>query len=103
MITNIPFCCVECHLFEIANLLLKCGTPIHCKNEDSENIIEYLIEKKKLDSDNLLFILNIQKDVSLISVDSLCQLIKLDNYKVLEELFKFKYYDKNIIFNTFLL
>jgi len=89
--TDILFLCVECHLFKIAKLALNYGTAIDSKNTDSKNIIEYLIEKKKLEPDNLLFILSIKDDASLISTESLCQLISMNKHKVLEKLFKFKY------------
>jgi len=39
----------------------------------------------------LLFILHAKKDASLISINSICQLIKLQEYGILEKLLNFKY------------
>jgi len=44
-----------------------------------------------------LFILHAKKEASLISINSLCQLIKLEDYEILEKLFNFKYYDDHFI------
>jgi len=38
---------------------MKNGTQISSLNTDSKNIIEYLIENRNLNSENLLFIINI--------------------------------------------
>ena len=74
---------------KIAKLLLNNGTSINDKNKYSENIIEYLINKKQLDSDKLSFILNVNKNASLISTESLCQLINFNKYDILKDLFKY--------------
>ncbi|OUM64919.1 hypothetical protein PIROE2DRAFT_60337 [Piromyces sp. E2] len=65
--TEALFCSVEYSNFEIANLLLRCGEEITNTNSNSENIIEYLLRVDKLSSTNLSFILNITKDLSLVS------------------------------------
>jgi len=101
--TDILFLSVEYHSFQITKLLLKYGTAIDNRNKDSKNIIEYLVERNKLDSDILLFILKIKKDASLISIESLYHLLKLRQYKIFEKLFKFRYYDIEYILNLILL
>jgi len=65
--TEALFCSIEYSNFEIANLLLQYGVKITNKNALSENIIEYLIRVDELYKENLSFILNIKKDLSLLT------------------------------------
>jgi len=73
--TKLLFYSIEYHEFNAARVLLKYGTQIVNRNNESKNIVEYLVEKRKLDSSNLLFILNIVKDSSLMTPEVLCHTI----------------------------
>ena len=100
--TELLFSSNEYNNYEIAKLLLKYGTRITNLNTDSKNIIEYLIEKRKLDSKNFLFILNIVEDASLITPEVLCQLIELKDIIFIKEILQYKYYDVSFIVNFLL-
>jgi len=93
---------VGCNNFEIARLLMKNGTKIDNLNSESKNIIEYLIEKRNLNSVNLLFILNIVNNASLITPSIICSLIKLNDLKFIEEILQYKYFDVSFIINLLL-
>ena len=69
------FCLIEYNNFEAASLLLKYGTRIDNKNIDFKNIIEYLIEKRKIDLENLFYVLNTKKNIFLLTTEVLFQLI----------------------------
>lgn len=55
-----------------------------------------------LNSKNLLYILNIKKNVTLITSDVLCKLLKSNKFNLLEMIFQYNYYDlafiKKILF-----
>jgi len=57
------FCLIEYNNFEAASLLLKYGTRIDNKNIDFKNIIEYLIEKRKIDLENLFYVFLLTTEV----------------------------------------
>jgi len=97
--TELLFYSIECSNYEIAKLLIKCGTRIDNLNSESKNIIEYLIEKRKLDSENFLFVLNITKDSSLITPKVLSQLIQLKDFIFIKKILQYKYYDETFIIN----
>jgi len=78
---------------------MKNGTQISSLNTDSKNIIEYLIENRNLNSENLLFIINIVKDASLITPNALCRLIYLYDFIFIKEILQYKYYDETFIKN----
>jgi len=65
--TELLFHSIGCNNYEVASLLIKYGIRINDLNIKAKNIIEYLLDKKKLNSRNLLFILNIVKDSSIIT------------------------------------
>jgi len=96
------FYSIEYNNFETARLLLKYGTRIDSLNTESKNITEYLIEKRKLDSEKLQFILKIVKDASLITSKIICHLIELNDIQFIEKLLKFKYFDISLIINLLL-
>jgi len=81
---------------------MKYGTRINKLNTESKSIIEYLIERRKLNSENLFFVLNIVKDATLITPKVLCDLIELNDFVFIEEILQFKYYDKVFIVNFLL-
>ena len=83
--TELLFHSIEYNNYETAKLLLKYGTKIKSLNTESKNIIEYLIEQRKLDSTNLSFILKTVKDASLVTPEFLCQLIELKDVIFINE------------------
>jgi len=95
--TELLFYSIECSNYEIARLLMKYGTRIDNLNTESKNIIEYLIEKRKLNSENFLFILNIVKDASLITSKVLHQLTQLNDFIFIKKILQYKYYDETFI------
>eukprot|EP00833_Pecoramyces_ruminatium_P018584 jgi/Orpsp1_1/1192616/evm.model.d7180000094637.1 len=70
---------------------------INLKFNKKNNIIMDLINKEKLNLENLTLILNIKKDATLITSEVLCKLIELDEYKLINFIFQYKYYDINFI------
>jgi len=100
--TELLFHSIEFNNYETTKLLLKYGTRITNLNTESKNIIEYLIEKRKLDSKKLFFILNIVNDASLITSEVLCQLIELKDFIFVKEVFQYKYYDVPFILSLLL-
>ncbi|OUM69002.1 hypothetical protein PIROE2DRAFT_3241 [Piromyces sp. E2] len=76
--TELLFYSIEFNNFGLATILINCETRVDNKNTDSKNIIEYLIEKRNLDSRKFLFIMKHIKNASLITPEVLCQLIKLE-------------------------
>jgi len=97
--TELLFHFIDCNNYETAKLLLNIGTRITNRNTESKNIIEYLIEKRKLDSKKLLFILNIVKDASLMTSDVLCKIIRLNEPIYIKEILHYKYFDTSFILN----
>ncbi|ORX70387.1 hypothetical protein BCR32DRAFT_272389 [Anaeromyces robustus] len=67
--TELLFYSLKFNNFKIAKLLLRNNVWIENINENGDNIIEYLIECDKLNSENLLFILKVVKNSSLITAD----------------------------------
>jgi len=101
--TEIFYNSIKYNNFNTAKLLLKYGTSIENKTTfNSKNILECLIENKDLNSENLLFILNIKKEATLITSDVLYNLIKLEEIGFLKIILQYKYFDlifiKNILF-----
>ncbi|OUM67754.1 hypothetical protein PIROE2DRAFT_4705 [Piromyces sp. E2] len=103
--TELLFSSLEYENYEIAKVLLRKGTKIIDKNNNSENIIEYLLRKEKLHIKNLLFILNIVKDTSLLTSKVLCTVIhnfylkRYQSVNILKTIFLYKYYDNQFIIN----
>jgi len=97
--TELLFHSIECNNYETAKLLLNIGTRITNWNTESKNIIEYFVEKRKLDSKKLLFILNIVKDASLMTSDVLCKIIRLNEPIYIKEILHYKYFDTSFILN----
>jgi len=100
--TELLFYSIEGNDFKTVHLLLKYGIQINKRNRESKNIIEYLIENRKLDSKNLLFILNMVKDASLITSEVLCHLIELRERNFIKEIFVYKYFDVSFVINILL-
>jgi len=100
--TELLFYSIGCNNFKIAKLLMNNGTRIDNLNAEFNNVIEYLIGKRKLDSENLFFILNVVRDASLITSNVLCDLIELNNYVFIKEILQYKYYNKRFIINFLL-
>jgi len=101
--TEIFYHSIKYNNFNTAKLLLKYGTSIENKTTfKSKNILECLIENRDLNSENLLFILNIKKDAALITNDVLSNLIRFKEIDFLKIIFQYKYFDltfiKNILF-----
>jgi len=97
---------IENNDYKIAKLLLQSGAKIINENSASNNIIEYLIKVKKLNANNLFFVLNVTKDVSIITNEILFYLFsRVFNLNlILEKLFNFKFSINNdIIINTLLM
>ncbi|OUM61133.1 hypothetical protein PIROE2DRAFT_69649 [Piromyces sp. E2] len=93
--TEALFYAIENNDFNLAKLLLRNGTKITNKNHPiSNNIIEYLLKVDKLNKRNLLFALNITKDVSIVTKEFLFSLFSrlyYDKEKILETLFNYKF------------
>jgi len=107
--TEILFSSLEHENYETTKLLLRKRINIRNKNENSENIIEYLLRKEKLNINNFLFILNIIKDATLITGTVLCTIIhnyylkKYQSENMLKTIFQYKYYDNQFIIDCLLL
>jgi len=100
--TKLLFHSIECNNYKTAKFLLKNGVQIDNLNTESKNIIEYLIEKRKLDLKNFFYILNIVKNASLIIPEVLCQLIKCKDLKFIKTILYYNYYDIPLILDLLL-
>jgi len=74
-------------------------TRINNLNAESKNIIEYLIEKEKLDLEKFSLILDTVKNASLITSEVLCQLIELKKFKFIDAILQYKFFDLTFILN----
>lgn len=101
--TESLFVSIENSNFNVATLLLNHGTPIDGKNSKSENIVEYLVGKHKLDFKRLSFILGCKNDASLITSKVLCRLIELKDLALIKEIFNTSYYSLSLIVDLLLL
>ncbi|OUM57880.1 hypothetical protein PIROE2DRAFT_16992 [Piromyces sp. E2] len=77
--TNLLYYSIENSNFKVAKLLLRKGVRIDNKEN---NVLEYLFKKRKLDSEKLLFILNIVKDTSLCTLTIKKREVNSDTTKI---------------------
>jgi len=97
------FYSVKMNNFNIAKLIIRNGTPIERKNSQSKNIMEYLADSGKIDTQKLLFIMNFKKDTSLITGNVLCRLIEKNDLALIKEIFQYPYYDSSFILDMLFL
>jgi len=98
--TGLLYYSIEINNFKVAKLLLKNGARID--NKDN-NVIKYLLRKRKLDSEKLLFILNIVKNASLCTINIICEIVKNGTSNIFKEIMEYNYYDIDFIINIILL
>jgi len=100
--TDILFYSVEYKNFKAAQLVLNYDSKINNKNNKSQNIIDYLCEQDKLDSENLSFILKFKNGQRLITNELIRKLIKLNNIEAIETILKFKTIDNDSVIKLLL-
>jgi len=89
--TELLFYSIENDNFKVAKLFLNNGISIENKDLQSRNILEYLTENKKLNFKNLSFILNIEKNTTLITSELLFKLIKFKFFELFIKIFEYDY------------
>jgi len=97
IITKSLFYSIEHDQLEIAQLLLSHGANIENKNEQGQNIIEYLLKVNALTSKKLTFILNSQQDANLITGQLIIDLIHKKEIELLKKIIQYRYYDTDFI------
>lgn len=93
---------MEYKIFKAAQLILNYDSKINNKNNKSQNIIDYLCEQDKLDSENLSFILKFKNGQRLITNELIRKLIKLNNIEAIETILKFKTIDNDTVIKLLL-
>jgi len=94
---EILFQTIETNHFKSAKFLVKNGTPINSINESSNNVLEYLQSKNKLNEEKLLFVLNTKKDLSMLTTDILLKFIKQSSVTSIKNILNFSTFNIDFI------